>query len=245
MPVHRTLACLLTAPALLAAAGCTTPDAAAAPTDTAVTAAAEAGVLVEGVGTAGAVPDVLRVTLAAEATAPTVEEAVSQADDATSRILESLEAQGVTEADVQTVDLQLHPDFGPEGAEPDGYVARQTLAVTLRELDEAGATIGAAVEAGGDAARLQGASYALEEDADVRAEAREAAFADARRTAEQYAQLAGGQLGRVLSVEEQTAVAGPGPVAWAESEAGGAESVPLAPGTSEVTVRTQVRWALE
>ena len=245
MPIRRTLACLLTAPAVLAAAACTTPGASAAPTATDAAPAAEAGVLVEGVGTAGAVPDVLRVTLAAEATAPTVEEAVSQAGDATSRILESLEAQGVAEADVQTVDLQLHPEFGPEGAEPDGYVARQALAVTLRDLDQAGATIGAAVEAGGDAARLQGASYALEDDTEIRAEAREAAFADALRTAEQYAQLAGGELGRVLSVEERTAVAGPGPVAWAESDARGQESVPLAPGTSEVTVRTQVRWALE
>ena len=240
MPVRRTLACLLSAPALLAGAACTTPGAAAAP---ATPTAAEAGVVVEGIGTASAVPDVLRVTLAAEATAASVEEAVSQANEATSRMLESLAAQGVAEADVQTVDLQLHPRFGPDGAEADGHLARQTLAVTVRDLGEAGATIGAAVEAGGDAARLQGASYALDDDAEVRARAREAAFADARRSAEQYAQLAGGELGRVLSVEERTADAGPVPVAWAE-DSGGAASIPLAPGTSEVTVRTQVRWAL-
>ena len=242
MPVRRTLACLLTAPALLAGAACTTPGAAAAPA-TAAAPAAEAGVLVEGVGTAGAVPDVLRVTLAAEATAPSVEEAVAQANEATSRMLESLAAQGVAEADLQTVDLQLHPEYGPEGAEQDGYVARQALAVTLRDLDEAGATIGAAIEAGGDAARLQGASYALEDDTEVRVQAREAAFADARRAAEQYAQLAGGELGPVLSVEEQTDAAGPGPVAFGDGAR--AQAVPLAPGTSEVTVRTQVRWALE
>ena len=242
MQARRVLA-LLAAPAVLTVTGCGVPGAAAAPAPVAGTPAADAGVQVSGVGTAAGVPDVLRVMLAVESPAPTVEEALEDADAAARRVLAALADRGVAERDVQTVDLQLHPRFRLDGEEADGYVARQTLSVTLRDLEEAGATIGAAVEAGGDAARLQGLTFALEDDTALREQAREEAFADARRIAEQYAELAGQELGRVLSIEELADAVGPGPMPLAEAADVG--SVPLAPGTTEVTVTATVRWALE
>ena len=244
MQARRVLA-LLAAPALLTATACAVPGAVAAPAPSPAVgaSAADAGVQVAGVGSAAGVPDLLRVMLAVESTAPTVEEALQDADAAARRVLDTLADRGVAEWDVQTVDLQLHPRFEPEGEQENGYVARQTLSVTLRDLDEAGATIGAAVETGGEAARLQGLSFALEDDTALRAQAREEAFADAGRIAQQYAELAGRELGAVLSVEERVGVVGPGPMGR-EEDAGG-RSVPLAPGTSEVTVTTHVRWALQ
>ncbi|WP_346621797.1 SIMPL domain-containing protein [Blastococcus montanus] len=242
MQSRRALA-LLAAPALLAATACGAPGAAAAPTPVAGAPAEEAGVRVAGVGSAAGVPDVLRVMVAVESTAPTVEQALQDADAAARRVLDALADLGVAERDVQTVDLQLHSRSRPDGEQADGYVARQTLAVTLRDLEEAGATIGAAVEAGGEAARLQGLTFALEDDTALREQARDEAFADARRVAEQYAELAGRELGRLVSVEEQAEAAGPGPVPLAETADAG--SVPLAPGTTEVTVTAHVRWALE
>lgn len=242
MQSRRALA-LLAAPVLLAGTACGVPGAAAAPTPAAGAPADEAGVRVSGVGTAVAAPDILRVMLAVESTAPTVEQALEDADAAARRVLDALADLGVAERDVQTVDLQLHSRDRPDGEQTDGYVARQTLSVTLRDLEEAGATIGAAVEAGGEAARLQGLTFALEDDTALREQARDEAFADARRIAEQYAELAGRELGRLVSIEEQSGGARPGPMPLAE--AADAESVPLAPGTTEVTVTAHVRWALE
>ncbi|CCG01767.1 SIMPL domain-containing protein [Blastococcus saxobsidens] len=244
MQARRVLA-LLAMPTILTATACAAPGAAAAPAPSPAVgaSAAGAGVQVAGVGTAVGVPDLLRVMLAVEATAPTVEQALEDADAAARRVLDTLAARGVAERDVQSVDLQLHPRFRPDGEQQDGYVARQTLSVTLRDLAEAGATIGAAVEAGGEAARLQGLSFALEDDTALRAQARAEAFADARRVAEQYAELAGRELGPVLSIDEQVGAAGPGPMPL--DEAADVGSVPLAPGASEVTVTAHVRWALE
>ncbi|MCZ2805575.1 SIMPL domain-containing protein [Modestobacter sp. VKM Ac-2983] len=202
----------------------------------------DAAVQVEGVGTATGAPDVLRVTVGVEATAETVQEALDQADAAVLRIFDALRAQEVPERDVQTVNLSIDQAYAEDGREPTGYTARQDLAVTLRDVQEAGETIGALVDAGGDAARLRGVSYALEDDAGLEAEARAEALAVARQKAEQYAELAGRELGEVVEIREQ--VSSPGPMPFAGADAAAAEAVPLAPGSSTVAVTAQVRWSL-
>lgn len=247
MPARRMLVPLLAGALLLAlvvavAAG---PSSAAGTGPRA--AGADAGIQVEGTGRASAAPDVARITVGVEATEPTVDAALEAADEAARQVLDELAAQGVEDRDVRTVNLQVHPRYGREGPGVDGeqiegYVARQDLAVTLRDVDGAGAVIGAVVAAAGDAARLQGMSFALEDDAALREQAREAAFADAREKAEQYARLAGRELGEVLWIREGSASAGPVPFAADEQAAGGA--VPIAPGSTEVTVTAEVRWAL-
>ena len=113
----------------------------------------------------------------------------------------------------------------------------------LKNITTAGATISDLVAAGGDAARLQGVAFGLDDDAALRAKARELAFADARAAAEQYAKLAGRELGDVVLVREQVTPAGPVPMA-ADSTMSTASAVPIAPGTTDVTVTAQVRWSL-
>jgi uncharacterized protein YggE len=140
------------------------------------------------------------------------------------------------------VNVALYPRFDRDGQEITGYSARHDLSVTVRELDRAGAVIGAAVDVGGDDARLQGLSLALDDDAAVQAEARAEAFDAARRKAEQYAELTGRTLGDVVSVREQVASAGPVP--GFASDAAAAEAVPIAAGSAEVVVTVQVRWSL-
>lgn len=101
-----------------------------------------AAVQVEGVGTATGAPDVLRVTVGVEATAETVQEALDQADAAVLRIFEALRAQEVPERDVQTVSLSIDQAYAEDRREPTGYTARQDLAVTLRDVQEAGGRSG-------------------------------------------------------------------------------------------------------
>jgi hypothetical protein len=99
-------------------------------------------------------------------------------------------------------------------------------------------------DAGGDAARIEGLSYALENDAEVQAEARAAAFADARRRAGQYADLVGRELGEVLWVRENVSAPAPMPYGAADEAAGSGGSLPLQPGSTAVTVTAEVRWSL-
>jgi uncharacterized protein YggE len=210
----------------------------AAPTE----ASSDAGVVVDAVGSATGTPDLLRVTLGVEATAERVEEALQAADAAARRVLDALRAENVPEGDVQTVNVSIYPTYGSDGQAITGYTARHDFEITLRDLPGAGETIGVLVGAGGDAARVQGISYGLEDDAALQEEARAEAFAAAQRKAEQYAALSGRELGDVVEIREQ--VAPSGPVPYATGDAGGGEVVPLAPGSMTVSVTAQVRWSL-
>ena len=204
---------------------------------------AQAGIAVGGVGTASGTPDVLRLSVAAEVTAGTVGEALTSADEAARAVLEAVSAAGVAEEDVQTVDVSIHPRYDERGERVTGYTARHALQVTLRDVAGAGAVISAVAEAGGDATRVEGVSFVLEDDDAVQARAREAAFADARRKAEQYADLVGRELGEVVSVRENVQSAAPMPFARAEAAAMDA-AMALEPGSTEVTVTAEVLWAL-
>ncbi len=242
MPTARLLAPLLVVVALVAAAAAwiAAPGAAtAAP----ARASADGGLTVAGTGTATTVPDVVRASLGAEATAPSVDGALAAADEAARRVVDAVVGAGVDRADVQTAGVQLYPQYGPEGQPNGGYVARQDLTVTFRDLGSAGDLIAAAVAAGGDAARLNGVSFAVADETALRAEAREEAFAASRAKAEQYAELVGRELGEPVSVREDAGGSAYGGSATGES-AGAAADVTLAPGTSEVSVTATVRWAL-
>jgi uncharacterized protein len=201
-------------------------------------------VQVEGIGTATGVPDVLRVTVGVETTADAVADALRETDAAARRVLDSLRDQDVPADDVRTTNVSIYPTYGNDGQRITGYTARHDLEVTLRDLDRAGEVIGVLAEVGGDAVRLQGVSYALEDDAAPQEEARAQAFAAARVKAEQYAELTGRELGEVVEVREQVTPSGPMP--YAASDMGGAEAmaVALAPGSATVSVTVQVQWSL-
>jgi hypothetical protein len=149
----------------------------------------------------------------------------------------------VADEDVQTVDVSIHPRHDEQGERVTGYTARHGLQVTVREVAGAGAVISAVAEAGGDATRVEGVGFALEDDDAVQERAREAAFADARRKAEQYADLVGRELGEVVSVRENVQPAAPMPFAGAEA-AGMDAGMALQPGSTEVTVTAEVLWSL-
>lgn len=203
-----------------------------------------AAVHVDGTGTATGVPDVLRVSVGVETTADAVVDALRDTDAAARRVLDALREQGVAEADVRTVNVSIHPGYDDRGQAITGYTARHDLEVTLRDLDRAGEVIGVLADVGGDAVRLQGVAYALEDDAAPQEEARAEAFAAARVKAEQYAQLTGRELGDVVEVREQVTPSGPLPYGVSDAGGGEAMAVALAPGSATVSVTVEVGWSL-
>lgn len=205
---------------------------------------ADAGVEVQGVGTATGTPDVLHVTIGVESAGATVSEALASANGAARKVHDALHGAGVADADLQTVNVHLNPRFDGDGRHATGYLAGQDLAVTLRDVGSAGATISAAVEAGGDAARLRGVAYQLADDTALRSKARDKAFTAARAKAEQYAKLAGRALGDVVLMREQAHSVGPVPMAG-DAGVASAGPVPLVPGSTDVSVTAEVRWSLK
>jgi len=200
------------------------------------------GIAVYGSGRAAAPPDVVRIDLAAEASSEGVQAALTEATNGLARMREALTTAGVQGVDLRSAETSVHVDFGPRGDGPQRYVARLGLSATLRDVSTAGSVVQDALGSAGETARLSGLSFLHSDPSTLLLTAREAAFADARAKADQYAALAGRTLGEVAAVEE---TAGGGPIPVFRASAG----VPLAAdftvdgGTQEVSVTVTVRWS--
>ncbi|MFF1882307.1 SIMPL domain-containing protein [Pseudarthrobacter sp. NPDC058196] len=208
---------------------------------------ADAGtVTVTGSGWAEAVPDLVTVSVAVECRAPSVADAYAAAGRGLASVAAALRQQGVASADLRTGGLSVRADLAwrdGEGQKLVGYVAGGSLAVRLRDVDNAPAAISAAVESGGDDVRLESLRLVLSDDSAVRAQAREAAWQDALRAAAQFASLASATLGRVLSVTDQRAGPGPVPVAGLQ-RASAVEAPAIESGRNRVEAGVTVTWEL-
>lgn len=120
----------------------------------------------------------------------------------------------------------------------------QTVDVRLRQVDGAAVVIAAVVDAGGDAVRLNGLEPGFSDEAAVAAKARQAAWQDALRSAEQLALLASAALGQVLSVTEHGRAPGSVPMASMQ-RASAVDSFPIQPGQAQVDAAVTVVWELQ
>jgi len=209
-------------------------------------------VSVAGVGRVTGKPDTLQLQLGVESHGPDVSKALAAANAVQRKLVASLKSQGVAEADLKTNGLNVRANYRyKEGVPPTliDYIATESLTAKLRDLTKAGATITAAVAAGGNDVRLDGISFSLERNSELVVKARDAAFADAQIKAKQYATLAGRELGTVSTVTEQSYDSPrPEPMYAAsasamDSRAGG--SVPIEAGSQEVSVNVQIVWTLK
>ena len=217
-----------------------------APATAAASDPAEQGVVVSGLGKVSGTPDVLRVQLGVEVRRADVSAALADANEIQSRVRAAARRNGVDAKDMQTADVSIYPSYNNKGV-PNGYVVNQSVTLKLRNLAKAGKTIGDTVTAGGNAARVQGVSFALEDNAALLEQARDAAYHDARKKAERYAQLSGRGLNQVELVSEQVPT-GEQPMPYArvafDSAAAKTSEVPIDAGQSQVSVSVTVRWSL-
>lgn len=208
-------------------------------------------VTVTGTATATTVPDIVRLTIGVSVT----QTAVSDAFDAVARLstalTETLHARGVRGADLTTAGLSVHPqthwsDGGRQ--ETTGFTASTTFRVVLRELEpeaanSPAAVIAACVSVGGDAIRLDGLEFDLDDRSDLATRARELAWTAAESKARQFADLADKDLVEVLEVLEDFDQIVPmrGRVAAMK-----ADSAPIAVerGEIEESISVRVRWAM-
>jgi uncharacterized protein len=156
--------------------------------------------------------------------------------------------RGVAAKDMQTSGLSIQPSYSYSATgQPTvkGYQVTEGLSALLRDLGSAGATINAAVAAGGNAVRVDGVGFDLSDTSSLMAAARSSAFSAAKAKADQYARAAGRSLGQAVSISE--VVANPTPVYGGYATASGsvpaASPVPVQPGTQDVSVTVTVVFA--
>ena len=198
-------------------------------------------VVVSGQGAAFGDPDLLSAAFAVETTGPTVNDAVVRAGAALTRMRDTLVRDGLTRADLQTSNVGIGSIRKDDG-KITGYTVNQGLTAKIRNIPKAGPVMSAAIAAGGDAARLNGVSFAIENDAALLSEARKKAFADARAKADLYAREAGRSLGRVVKVTETSP--GDGGSGGGDRLDAADSPMPIEPGRQRLTATVTVEWAL-
>ena len=205
-------------------------------------------ITVAGLGEASAAPDVAVLSLGVEVTEKSVAQARQQAAEAAAAVLDSMRKNGVADRDLRTTGLQLHPqyDYSRNNAPKIiGYLASHQLSVKVRAMDSLSQVVDGAVIAGGDAARLQGISFEVDNPADLLATARRNAIADARLRAETYAEAAGVAVGKVLAISEvEEREPAPRMMMAARAESMKMADTPIEPGESTISVRVTVRFGL-
>lgn len=233
------------APAASAAFG-RTPEA-PNPQPATIPAAGVPSITVSGIATVAGTPDTLRLDLSVVATAASVSDALASANRSAEAVHDALLKGGVETKDLQTSGLSISPQYDyANGAAPrlTGYQATQNVSAKLRDLGGAGATIGKAVAAGGDAVRVDGVSLDLEASGTLLSSARDKAFADAKTKAEQYARAAGRTLGDVVSISEDTAGPSPAPMQSARKAQALSASAPIQPGSQDVSLSVTVVFSM-
>ncbi|MGD9701781.1 MAG: SIMPL domain-containing protein [Acidimicrobiia bacterium] len=214
--------------------------------DGGATGSSTSGITVSGVGTVLGRPDTMTVTIGVNVVRPTVSAATTDAAASATALFDALKAAGVADEDIQTQDYSIWPQYRyDEGKSPEltGYQVANTVVAKIRDVDAAGTVIDAAVAAGGDSSIVQGIGFSVEDDTERLAEARAKAFADAKAKAEQLAELAGVELGRVVQMAET--IGGQSPLAGIESAAADAASrTPIEAGQVASEVRVDVVFAI-
>lgn len=204
-------------------------------------------IAVSGTGEVTGTPDVLIVDLGVQVLRTTVGEATGDAARLAQALIDALQAEGVAEKDIQTTNYSIRPeyDYRNDTQTLRGYRVSNTVSAKIRELDQAGDVIDAAVAAGGNDAIVSNIRFDLEADGPLITAAREAAWNDAKAKAEQLAALAEVQLGQAVSISE-TSSPTPPPIAYAtaRAEAGADFATPIQPGEASVSVVVTVQFAI-
>jgi uncharacterized protein YggE len=245
MPIETNAAGLGRRTIILAAAGLTVAALSACDKHTpAPPGASPRQVTVVGSGQVQGTPDTLTAEVAIEFFAPDVTAAMNQTNDRQQAVIDALAGAGLDRKDISTTAVTLQPQYS--SAEPptiSGYRATNAIRVKIHPTDAASRMLALIVSTGGDATRIGSVSYSIADDSQLVKDARARAFNDAKGRADQYAQLSGLRLGRVISISEVSGAppAGGGPPA---PPRGMAAAVPLEPGQQTVSFSVTAVWEL-
>jgi len=201
-------------------------------------------ITVSGTGKVTVVPDVARVNLGVTLTKTTVKAARDAAAVSMTSIIGGLKSLGIADADIVTSGLNLYPQYANGSTSRiTGYQVSEQLQVTVRDLDKAGDAVDVAIAKG--ATDVSGISFDVSDPAKVQDNARAAAVAAARTSAEALTAAGKVSLGAVVTISDETPqFVGYNAMAGGRAVAPTDAATPVQPGTQDVTEAVTVVFAI-
>jgi uncharacterized protein YggE len=170
---------------------------------------------VTGMGEVFAVPDTAEFTVSVHEEAETVTFAQEEATKKINAIIEYLKGSGIEEKDIKTVSYNVNPKYQWETAESCrasycppgkqtliGFEVYQSVSVKVKDTQKAGELLTGVGSKG--ASDVSGLSFTIEDEEQLKADAREKAIADAKSKADALAQQLGVEVVRVVGFYEET-----------------------------------------
>jgi uncharacterized protein len=196
-------------------------------------------------GSSEARPDMATINLGVTTEGQTAAAAMQENTRRMSALTQALRRAGVAERDIQTTNVSVSPQYQyreNEAPRISGYQANNTVNARVRNLDNLGRIIDAAVAAGGNT--VHGVTFSHQDpDAQLDAARRDAAR-EARRRADLYAQTFGLRVHRIVAISEGGGYAPPIPITVTASRMAEAAPTPIAPGEIETRVSVSVTYEL-
>lgn len=204
-----------------------------------------------GIGEVTAKPDMALVTSGVVTQAATARDALTDNTKAMAELLAVLKEAGVEERDVQTSGFSVSPNYVYSDQRDangyslppqiNGYMVSNNVTVRIRDLASLGSVLDKQVTVGANA--INGVTFTVADPSALYDEARKAAFADAKKKAELYAEAAGEELGLIKSVNEQQGYSEPQPYMMkAVDSVAASAAVPVATGELSFQINVNVTW---
>lgn len=193
-------------------------------------------------------PDVAQISAGVVTSAPTASAAMRQNAVKMDAVIAELRQMGIAERDIQTRNFNVSPQYRYDRPREQqiltGYQVSNSVSVRLRDLDRVGDTLDTLVTVGAN--NISGPNFTLEDNSEVKAEARAKAFARGLEMARDYARLSGYSDVRVLEVTESVNNAGPRPQAMMMRADAVAETAatPIAAGEVGTGVSISVKYEM-
>ncbi|KPJ55079.1 hypothetical protein AMJ47_01945 [Parcubacteria bacterium DG_72] len=200
-----------------------------------------------------AAPDLAVINLMVTNEAKTVGEAMAENTKRMNKVIEEMKSLGIEEKDLKTVSYNIYPRYEYEKDRFGnvygkrilaGYEIRQSLQVKIRNLENIGQVIEKGTAAGAnDVGNLQ---FTIDNQDELKKQAREQAIDKARKKAEQMASQLNVRLGKVTSFSENFYVPYYGAMDYAmEKGIGGAGEVPdIQTGENKITVSVVITYEI-
>jgi len=204
-------------------------------------------VSVTGQGVAAATPDMVTVSVGVVTQGENAADALTANNNAMSALNAVLDDFDVAERDRRTSNFNISPRYDRrtnDGRAPQisSYEVNNQLSIRYRDVDRLGELLDAVVTSGSN--RIGGMNFGNTNEDELRDEARKSAVADARHRGELYAEAAGMQLGKVVSITEAGSPQ-PRPNLRAGMMMAEAAAVPISTGENEIRAVVQVIFTLK
>lgn len=158
-------------------------------------------VSVDGHGEMSSIPDAARLSMTAEATQPSLDEASAQVDRKVARYTEALRRLRLPSQDLTTAAISVEPRYQDDGHGKrtfTGYRVQRGISLKLQNVSRLGAVLQQAIAAGID--RIARPRLISTRAPELRRQALAAAATDARANARVLARTLGARLGQICTL---------------------------------------------